>query len=372
MLSSLLVPALVMAQQASAPTPTAPESSQPAPATSAAPTTATAPTAGNALANAVQARTPEEQAKQSGFQFIVAFDNWLGTGTFVDPKTYAYLASNLTLVAAYQMPFLGKRLRLSGSLRGTYEYTLPDSETGRRWTFYDAALSASIPAVFKDSLTGISLTPSLGLTLPASPESIQAGLITNLRVGVTALRRAGPFDLSLTASGTRSFYARPFSAVANPAAADPTREPRDKAGNLLILARNGEPFAGWSNWNPAWGVSVGGQVQWRATGELMLIVGYTYLHTWREMATDTVDEYTSKALDSNGNPVAHVGYGRGDRTSTFVDLSYQLNEHYSLDLGFYTFQSPLTGTGQVRFPFLSFGTWAENNMNFFLTLTAAY
>jgi hypothetical protein len=84
------------------------------------------------------------------------------------------------------------------------------------------------------------------------------------------------------------------------------------------------------------------------------------------------DEFTPKALDDNGNPVARVGLGSFDRTSAFFGASYQLNEHYSLDLGTSTVQTPLTPTGQVRFPFLSFGTWADNNTSIYFTLTAAY
>jgi len=373
LLLSSLVPALVMAQTAPATAATAGSS---APATPAAAGTGAKPAAAkanNPLANAVQARTPEEQANQSGFQFQVSFDNWLGTGTFVNPALYSYLASNLTVQPVYLMPFLGKRLVLSATLRGTYEYTLADTETGRRFTFYDTALGASIPAAFRDTkFTGISFSPSVGLTIPSSPESFQAGLITSLRAGVTMSRRAGPIDLRASVSGTRGFYARPFSAVANPSVADPSQAPRDKAGNLTVVSRAGEPFSGWSGWNPAWGLSIGAQAQWRATGSLILIAGYTYLYTWREMATPVADQYTSRALDANGNPAAHVGYGRSDRTATFIDLSYQLNEHYSLDLGLSTIQSPLTPTGQVRFPFLSFGTWADSNTTLFFTLSAAY
>jgi long-subunit fatty acid transport protein len=116
----------------------------------------------------------------------------------------------------------------------------------------------------------------------------------------------------------------------------------------------------------------GGQVQWRATGSFLLYAGYTYIKVWRNPATETVDAYTPKANDVNGNPVAKPGAGEFDRTSAFVGASYQLNEHYSIDLGVSTIQTPLTPTGQVRFPFLSFGTWADNATSVYFSLYAAY
>ena len=73
-----------------------------------------------------------------------------------------------------------------------------------------------------------------------------------------------------------------------------------------------------------------------------------------------------------GNPVAHVGLGVSDRTQAGLGISYQMNEHYSLDFGLDTTQAPLTATGQVRFPWLSFGSWATNSTSLYLSLSAAY
>jgi long-subunit fatty acid transport protein len=125
--------------------------------------------------------------------------------------------------------------------------------------------------------------------------------------------------------------------------------------------------------NPAWSFNVGLTAQWRATGSLMVYVGYSFIKTWRYAATNTLDEFTPKAVDANGNPVADVGLGQSDRTSTVVGASYQLNEHYSLDLGVATSQAPLhDDDAHVRFPFLSIGSWAANRTNLYFTLTAAY
>lgn len=326
----------------------------------------------NPLANAVQARTPEEQALQSGFQFITVIDTYLGTGTFVDSQQYSYLASSVMIIPQYLFGIGKQRLVASATVRGIYEFTLPDVETGRKFTFVDTRIGVSAPAVFRDAkYTGIAFTPSLGLTLPTSPESFNAGMITMLNAGLTMSRRLGPVDIRAVVTGARGFFGQPFNGVRNPTL-NGGAVPRDANGNATIVCRPGESFCGFSNWNTAWTMSLGGQVQYRATGSLLFFLGYTYIKAWREGATFTVDEYTPKALDANGNPVAKTGYGEFDRTSAFFGASYQLSDHYNLDLYVFTVQNPLTPTGQVRFPFLSFGAWADNATSLTFSLTAAY
>ncbi len=340
-----------------------------APAAAASGTVATAASQ-SALANAVQARTPEEQANQTGFQLITALDHWLGVGTFVEPKYYSYLAANLTVQPQFLFGLKGMRLAASATLRGTYEYTLPDNDTGRRFSPGDIRLGLSAPALFRDkAFTGISVTPSMGLVLPTSPESWNAGLVTSLSVAAAATRSfttpIGGIDLRLSVGGSRGF----FTGASNTIRATTGR---DRYGNLLVVCRTGEAACASAGQNTAWSATIAGQVNWRISGEVIAYVGYTFIKTWREAATATLDDQSPKALDSNGNPVSRAGYGQVDRTSAFLGGSYQLNEHYSLDLGVATGQSPLTSTGQVRFPFFAFGALADNATTAYFTLTAAY
>lgn len=331
--------------------------------------TATQPTVTkkkSALANAVQARTPEEQANQSGFQFIVALDHYLGAGTFVDASKYAYLSGFLTVIPQYLFGIGKQRLVASATVRMAYEYTMPDAETGRKASFFDTRIGLSAPALFRDTkYTGIAFSPNVGLAIPTSPESWNAGLITALSAGLTMSRSIKTVDFRLAVGGSRSWYASAQNGVK-------ASDARDENGNLYVVCRAGEQVCGFSNMNPAWSFNIGGQVQWRATGNLLFYVGYTFIKTWRYGSTWFPDENTAKAVDSNGNPVVTTGYGQADRTSAFLGASYQLNEHYSIDLGVSNIQSPLTATGQVRFPFLSFGAWADNATSLYFTLTAAY
>ncbi len=342
----VLIPAVALAQAA-------PAAKPPLPATP--------------LANAVQARTPEEQANQSGFQLQLGLDHFLGLGTFVNEALYSSLTASLSVSPIYLFRLGKQRLVASASFRVSYEYTLPDVETGRRTQVSDTRLGLSAPVVFRDTkYTGIAFSPGVSLALPTSLESWNAGLITSLGASVTASRSLGPIDFRFTLSGSRGFFANPFNGVRNTSATDAN-------GHLLVVCHNkDDAYCGFSNWNTAWAFSVGGGVQWRVTGSLLLQVGYTFGKSWRYAATPTVDDFTPKALDANGNPAARTGLGQADRTSAFIAASYQINDHYSLDLGLQTFQSPLTATGQVRFPWLPFGTWADNTSSIFFSLDAAY
>ena len=336
------------------------------------PAATTTTTANNPLAKAVQARTPEEQAMQSGWQLITQLDHYLGVGTFVDARYYSSLSAWLTVIPQYLFGIGKQRLVASATVRGSYEYTLPDVETGRRFAISDISVGVAAPAFFREkALTNIAFTPSVGLTIPTSPESWNAGLITTIRAGITASRSVATVDFRANVSGTASIFGQPVNGFRNPTLTG-NALPRDANGNLLVICRPGEALCGVSNNNTAFSISAGGQIQWRATGSLLFYGGYTYIRGWRYSANTVQDEFTPKALDDNGNPVARVGLGSFDRTSAFFGASYQLNEHYSLDLGTSTVQTPLTPTGQVRFPFLSFGTWADNNTSIYFTLTAAY
>jgi hypothetical protein len=272
-------------------------------------------------------------------------------------------------------------MALGATVRASYEYTLPDTETGRRWAIYDTRFSLSAPAFFKEkAVTGISFTPSLGLIVPTSLESWNAGMITAISLGLTASRSFGNFDFRASVSGSRSIYGQAASGYRNPDPAGKGIAPRDSNGNLLAICRPNETLCATGGMNPAWAVSASGSIQWRASGSFLFYIGYTYIRSWKNPADGDVgpsDPLRPQALDVNGNAAAKPGASTGsDRTITFFGGSYQLNEHYSLDLGMYTAQTPLfvdkDGVQRVRFPFLSLGAWNDNATSVFFTLSAGY
>ncbi|MGV3624943.1 MAG: hypothetical protein ACO1OB_29250, partial [Archangium sp.] len=253
-----------------APTPTSPDPSatppaQPPTTSTGQPTAPAVKKASNPLAKAVQARTPEEQARQSGFQMITSLDHYLGTGTFVDAERYASLSAWLTIIPQYLFGIGSQRLVASGTIRGVWEYTLPDAATGRRWQLWDLSLGVSAPALFREKwLTGIAFTPSIGITVPTSPESWNSGLITTLRAGVVMSRSVKIVDFRAVVSVARSFHTQTVTGYRNPEFTG--GRVTDDNGVRLATCRQGEQLCGVAGNNTAWLLSVGGQVQLRATG----------------------------------------------------------------------------------------------------------
>ncbi len=314
----------------------------------------------------VLARTPEEQARQAGLQLQLQIDQQLGAGTLVDSTMYAYAAGVLAVRPLYLFEFAQVRWVASAVIRASYEYTRPDVETGRQLRAADVRLAITAPAIFREArYSGIALTPALSMSVPTSTESWSAGLVTNIGASVTLSRSIADVDLRASVSGARGIFGSPQNAIAASAA-------RDERARPMALCRAGESACAFSNWNTAWSMSVGGFVQWRVTSQLFAYGQYEYFQSWNHTAIVAEDAYTPKALTSDGRPVATTGAGRTDRSIAVVGLSYQLDEHYSVDFAVSTVQPPLTPQGQVRFPFLSFGTWADNTTLFSLSIAAAY
>jgi len=333
----------------------------------------------NAIANAVQARTPEEQAKQGGFQFAFGLDHYLGTGTFVDSEKYASLVGAPSLAATYLFGVGSVRLAASARVSAFYEYTLPDTPNGRRFFPQDTRLGLVAPALFRDkALTGISVTPSLSLVLPTSQESFTAGLISTVGVAAAATRSikvgGGGFDFRLTLSGAYGIFTSPVNGIRNQAPSAPGN--RDSIGNQIVIGRPDEPFAAINGMNPAFSGTLGGFMNWRTGGNLLMFAGYSYTRSFNQPATLNPNDPTlPQALDSNGNQVGRSGMGGGDVTRSFIGASYQLNEHYNLDFYVFTLQSPLRRENDkwvVRAPIGSFVDAASNNTSFIVSLGAAY
>lgn len=332
----------------------------------------------NALANAVQARTPEEQAKQSGFQFAFGLDHYIGTGTFINPQYYASLTAAPSLSATYLFHPGGVTLAASGRVIAYYEYTLPDTPNGRRFFPQDIRLGLVAPSILRDkAVTGIGFTPSVGLVIPATQESFTAGMITTVSLGAAVTRsfNAGPvgsFDFRLSGGASKGVYTSPVNGIRKPNASATTR---DALGTAVLVCRDSDVFCVSNGANPNFALSLGGNVNWRITGNLIAFGGYTYSHTFREQLAAVGDPTIPQALDSNGNPVAQGGLGEADVTRTFLGLSYQLNEHYNLDFYMYTEQTPLVrkdAVWAVRFPLGSFDNAASNNTSIVVSLGAAY
>ncbi|MCA2981881.1 MAG: hypothetical protein INH41_20565 [Myxococcaceae bacterium] len=338
----------------------------------------------NALANAVQARTPEEQANQSGFQFAFGLDHYLGTGTFVNPQQYASLIGAPSLSATYLFAIKGVKFAASARLFAFYEYSLPDTPNGRRFFMQDSRVSLVAPGLVKEKLTGVAFTPSAVLVLPTSVESFTGGTYFTVGLGGALTRSVkvgkGGFDFRLNLSGGAT-AARPVVGVLNPycmqqgGTCGPAQN-RDPFGNLLVVGRPDEQFAAGAGMNQLFSGTVGGSVNWRTGGNLLLFAGYSYTRSWGYAATlNPNDQTLPQGNDDQGVQLGRAGMGAGDLTRAFIGASYQLNEHYNIDLYAFTLQSPLVRRGDAwvpRFPIGSIIDAASNNTSIIVSLGAAY
>jgi hypothetical protein len=332
----------------------------------------------NALANAVQARTPEEQANQSGFQFAFGLDHFLGTGTFVNPQLYASLVGAPSFSATYLFGIKGVRLAASARVSAFYEYTLPDTMNGRRFFPQDTRVSVVAPALFREKVTGIALTPSLLAILPTSPESWTAGMISTVGGGVAVTRSVkagkGGFDFRINASGSFGLFTGATGGVRNLPPTAPGN--RDALGNLIVIGRPDEMFATSTGANPLFNGTLGGGVNWRTGGNLLLFAGFSYTRSWNQaVVNDPNDRTLPQGTESGGFQVGRAGLGGFDVTRAFLGASYQLNEHYNIDLYAFTLQTPLVnvnGAWVPRFPIGSFIDSATNNTSLVVSLGAAY
>ncbi len=358
----VLVPILAVAKEVPASTnPTAAPTVTPA-APAAAPTATTTATASATGALAIL----DAKEREGGWSLFVDLDHALGTGTFVNPQIYGFFGATLSVVPRYVFSIGGIRLASSLALRGAWEYTLPDEVNGRRFSSGDTRLGLSAPVIYKNGLTGITFSPSVGFLIPTSPESWQAGLITNISVGVAFARPTGRFNFGLTANGSRGFHVTGASQT-------PSRTGAADQINAFQARRSAagkdEAAVGFSAWNTAWAFNVGGTISFQTTDELSFIVGYTYSRAnhYRGQPIGN-DETVSKYADDNAHD--------GERTSTVIAANYQLTDHYGISLSLSTLQTPRSGgggeQGKFRNPFWATSNAAENPTNISFTFSAAY
>jgi hypothetical protein len=310
----------------------------------------------------VVARTPEEAAKQTGFALSVDLDHYLGMGTFVNAEYYSYFAGGVTIGARFN--FNIKSVRLAASARGqlNWEYSQPDTENARRIAPFDTRLGLSAPVLFREKLTGIAFTPSVGLTVPTSPTSWQAGLITAVSLGLGAFRSFGRFDLFANGAFAKNFQTSTINGVRS-------SNRTDAQGNLLCISRPADAYCAVVGNNTNFSVSISGGVNFHVTDEFWIVGSYQFLKAWRYSLP--IDEFTPKTIDSNGATVADA-VGVADRYTAYIGMQYQLDAHYSLALGLFTLAIPKTEDNKAfRFPLWP-NNQADNVTSVNFTMSAAF
>ena len=358
-----LAPILALAKEIPTTNPTAAPSPKPA-APAAAPTAGTTPSATASGALAAQ----EEKENQGGPSIGIELDHSLGTGTFVDPSLYSSFGATLSVVPRYVFSAGGLKFALSLAIRGGWEYTLPDSENGRRFSPADTRLGLSAPAILKSDKLGISFSPSIGVLIPTTQESWQAGLITNLSVGFALAKPVGRFNFALTSNGSRGFHVTGASQVRSQATSGAADQLNSFAARK-VAGGSDEPFVAFAAWNTAWSFNVGGNISAQATDELSFVIGYTYARSWKYFGVPI-------GPDERLPAGAVYGSGQAERTSTVIAANYQLTDHYGISLSASTLQTPrsgaMGGAGYFRFPFWAINNAADNATALSFTFSASY
>lgn len=375
----ILVAARVMAQSAPpAPPAAAPAAPAAAPAT-AAPAAGTVQTTTQPAAQTASAGsavlTPEQLAMLSGFFFSFSVDHLLGLGTFVDPQMYANFSANINAFISYRTRLFGKAFSIGfqpfGLLGFSYEYTLPDVANGRRWSWSDARVALSMPALIKEKNTGIVITPSFNVIVPTTIESWGAGLISRLGFGMSMNKNfktpIGTIIANFGGLGTIGLYTNPQSVVRPTALTD-------AAGHPVVLCREGESACGINNNNSFLALQGSLSVTWVATPSIFLTLGYGMQTSFLYAAATTVDQFTPPTRDVNGNPVARTGISRSsDTQSASISLSFNLTDAISGTLYLFNFAPLMTADNKsVRFPLIDVTGLENNNTAVGFSLSATY
>ncbi len=301
------------------------------------------------------------------FSMTFEFDHSVGSGTFVNSRYYSSVVGSLVVSPAYNFNAGPVRVRASTRLGAAYEYSLPDTDNGRRYSFTDVPVVLAAPGLFKKA--GFIITPDVRVSLPLSHESRFATLIAGAGVGVGTLYTGalgGKLMLSHRISFTKNFHQ--------------SQVPPQSAGRIsspdfpATVCRAGEDACGGGNASNSFSIANSGFAQFAPTDAFAFGFSLAVSNGFRyQVAPEGGDEFTSKTLDSTGRPAAKGGFGRNDLLSGSLFASYQFGDHLSLSFGFGRQGSPLTPDNRnFRNPFFDTTAAADNATSYSLTLSGFY
>ena len=259
----------------------------------------------------------------------------VGAGTFVDPSLFSSLGPWTSLTAGWGVEAGPVHLRPAIRLGLAYEAALSDDRAGRRFSLTPVMLSLAATDLVHEKLTGLRLTPAVGFTIPtATGRSIA---LTTLSLALQLERRFGPVELALRSELGKPLYGVfPSTCSSCPLEAQP-----DVNWSWL----NTLQVEGWFTDSLSCGLSLGWNLAW----------GFP----------------VSVGVNESG-PVGAISVSTRDRTTGRVFFSWAFERLFGLSFEVNTTQAPWmtasTGQRALRFPFLSFGAWADNTTVLFLSL----
>ncbi len=269
------------------------------------------PTGPSASLAAVAGGNPNKK-----FRVGLSLGNSMRVATFAGPEHSDFVGSNLSVAPSYSFEAMGLRLAASASASASFEYTTPDNSMARRFNWNDVGLNLSAPGIYKNELTGISLSPTVGLTVPVSRESLWRGSITNMTAGLGVGRQFGKLNLGARIGGSKTLYAQVTQTLS-----DRQQARRDEAENQIFVCRSDQASCLLRGVPTLWALSGGVSASYSLMDKLTLSLGLNLAK--RRTFTQPVDEYSSKIQDSAGQSVV-TGTGEMDTMMGSIGASYRV------------------------------------------------
>jgi hypothetical protein len=341
----------------------------PPPAARDAPATVSAESGTQVRVNA----TPEERQRRDGFNWGVGLSQQMGQSTFkaaVDTENAEMLMdlkSALSLNGSYGFTAAGVRLSASTGGNVSYELSTPNNVRGRRFFWSDLRFGLAAPGIYKESVTGITVSPSLNLSAPISEVSQWQNVITASSVGVTLARGFGKVNTRLSLGASKTFFYRDGPGYS----ADKASTIRDQNQVQLYLCRADDVHC-FGGLNPNYSLSSGLGVSWAPMEKLSLAMNFGLSKSVKP--TQPIDEYSSQAtFDGTSDPVV-VATGSSDMMTGSLSASWAFNRQVGLALSMNTAQKPFyEGESKgLRFPFYGFEGQERSATSFSLALSSSF
>lgn len=325
-------------------------------------TTTQTPATGQAVNASLM--TPEQLAAAGQWTFGVNLDNSVGSGTFANAAYYASVVSSVSGSVTKPVRIAGKSFLVNGGLSSSYEFTRPDNQNGRRFSWADFRLGASMPGAIKEKITGISVNPAMSIGVPLTMESFYSGQLSSVGANVRFIRQVGPVSLRLGVGGNYTLATSAYR-VQRPVAnvvqtGGPlcrASDPAGSCGSAGLMSLGGVN----TNLTALWFIS-DALVGWGQVG-----VGTV----WNRAAAGAQDEYTPRGTRVDGSPVAFNGSIPANNTNASFGLSYNLTDIFSVSGGVSTMSPARTmDTKAFRFPLFDFRTPEMNLTSYTVSVSA--
>jgi hypothetical protein len=253
----------------------------------------------------------------------------VGTGGFMENETLAetsnYVAQGWDLRPGYKFEAFGHKLKVSGRLLLDTEYTTPNNSTGRAWTPSDASVSLADAEIYKEAITDIKLSGSVGWLIPLSYESLNVTKRWGgLSMGLTLDRSIGPVDISYSL-GFRKFFNSSYVAVrsADPASAS-SKNPIRSQGETDVQTEEGATNTSFDLRNTI-------EVAYNVTEQLSVAYSLMFWNSWKYNVYPEADQYTNQNADVGRErgkdqlwPTLEVGYDATSLLKTVVDVPVEI------------------------------------------------